>query len=672
MSEQNLELLRTVLQLTFHKNLAFFQRKNSELFNEFVNYQPEQWALEMDADGYLNIAGNGQFVYQGDPKEVSQEHMAQFMKKPFSFVYNIDSYDGASYENAMHEHIHPNYMDSLQQLAKPYVTPQQGKDWEPVESYPLVCVTGIGLGYHLESLANSNTEMIVIYEPNRDFFYASLHTIDYEWLFEQFSVNNRGISLVVGQTMKHYLAAIRRVAEFRGFHRLASLPIYRHYESESSVALIEQLEDNNSILYSGYGFCEDDIQSIRNSIISAKKKRTFLRVRHHDDYLKVAKNIFICASGPSLDQSFECIKQHREQALVISCGTSLRALYNHGIKPDFHIEIERTEHIVDWLDQIKDDDFVKDITLVGCHTLSDKVLSRFNHSLLYLKPFDAGGELFKQLAKNVELVELMACNPTVANGAMALSCYLGAENIYLFGVDLGFKDKAYHHSKATAYNDSDFKRTFNREEVPGDRSREANFGGTIRTDEVFDWSRASLESLIDSCPNSRVINCSDGIKINGAEPMFVSEVQTIEPFDRKSYVEWFLADSLFSDFNWQEVVTQVQANNKITGDMVAYLTKEDRVEAAVQSEKALWEFFYLNHIAITKQMDEGNAVCSKLLGGSLNSLQATITSNVFRIPLVRDRLIYINQALSLFVSYFQEMLCFITERIHLVNKKERS
>ncbi len=53
--------------------------------------------------------------------------------------------------------------------------------------------------------------------------------------------------------------------------------------------------------------------------------------------------VLLVGNGPSLDSHVNFIRQHQADSIIISCGTALSSLAKVGIKPDFHVEMERAQ-----------------------------------------------------------------------------------------------------------------------------------------------------------------------------------------------------------------------------------------------------------------------------------------------------------------------------------------
>ena len=70
---------------------------------------------------------------------------------------------------------------------------------------------------------------------------------------------------------------------------------------------------------------------------------------------------------------------------------------------------------------------------------------------------------------------------------------------------------------------------------------EANFGGTVKTDPIYNWSREITEELLRRKPEDCIVyNTSDGAKIDGTVPIRIEDIPPLPEksnFDRDSWVE---------------------------------------------------------------------------------------------------------------------------------------
>ena len=99
---------------------------------------------------------------------------------------------------------------------------------------------------------------------------------------------------------------------------------------------------------------------------------------------------------------------------------------------------------------------------------------------------------------------------------------MGFTTLYLFGIDCGTKSETKKHSTLAVYNDSArFKQFEDMMEMA--YSAQGNFGGIVKADWVFNFSRMMLERLTSSF-GLKVYNCSDGARIAGTIPRVATSI----------------------------------------------------------------------------------------------------------------------------------------------------
>jgi len=115
---------------------------------------------------------------------------------------------------------------------------------------------------------------------------------------------------------------------------------------------------------------------------------------------------------------------------------------------------------------------------------------------------------------------LGACGPSVANAALITLLYMGFRKLYLFGVDMGTREREVYHSSATYIGIGAAKEwsSGNRFAVP------ANFGGTAYTEGILNWSRFTFENVVRLHRDIACFNCSDGVRIDHVTPQLSSRV----------------------------------------------------------------------------------------------------------------------------------------------------
>lgn len=551
--------------------------------------------------------------------------------------------------------LHPLYLNRLAEIAQDYV--KKGKEhelrYEPMNHYPFFSVVGVGMGYHLEYLAQQDIGHLYIYEPNEDLFYASMFTTDWQWLVEQFTKENRSITILVGVSFDKYLEGFQKLFHKFGLFKAGCLPVYQHYASEESDEIMKNFFKNVVAIYGGFGFFEDEILSVRNTLANIKLKPNFLPENLIINE-ELRPRVFVCGSGPSIDEAIDFVKENQDKAVVVSCGTALKVFHKAGIVPDFHIEVERTKGVKDFLDTIDDPEYFSKITLIAMQNVMSTVVAKFGQTLLYLKPNDGGTDLIRVTHPKNNIAHLFGSNPTVTNSAVAVCNYLNAKEVYLFGVDLGYKDPNQHHSKDSAYY-NELKEKVNHARYRSKKTAEANFGGKVFVNHVFDWARTSMEYALRRQEDSGdCFNCSDGAKIVGAIPTKIADINFEYEFDKDYFVGLIKSLNYPSTVKYDNLVSSLRKRGKVLCDMIDYFV-DDRFLEVELTPKNVIEIMNRNYMHLMTHNGSEDIFGMRMATGSLTYIQIAILGFLYTVRSSELRTEFGKDGLRLLHEYLSEM-----------------
>ena len=615
LAEEAKEQLKTVLSYTLYQNLLALKEYFPSFYNRFLEYKPKSHGLELTPDGTLNIAYPGGFIYDGDPQKICSEQFDNYFSCTLNSIYTIDSAE-AEKPNQLFKH--PGLIADVSKEGDKYIAKSLLKTYQAPKTFPILSVIGVGIGYHLEKLVEKNIQHICIYEPNNDLFYASLHTVDYRKIFEHFTQKNRGITLEIGSKPEYFIESIHKLLHERGLFRAGSFPVYRHYGSETSNDALKRFFDNVSNFYNGFGFFEDEIISTVHTLKNVKAGHKFLpgNVTLPEEFHD--KPVFICANGPSLDDNIAFLKENRDKYYLFSGGSALMPLYKAGLTPDFHFEIERTEGLFEYVAVIEDRSYYKNITLITMNTVSQKVIDLFGDVYIYFKPNDGGTELMRtslgQEGFN-EFLHLFSSNPTVSNAALAFAVKLGFRNIYFHGVDLGYIDPSYHHSKDSLYFEKDKKIADFDGHAQNNKSVAGNFVDTVFSSMIFDWSRHTLEHVLRTPGNEYLncYNCSNGAKIDRAKPLRVNQIEFSEA-SLPNVVDALSKLKLPEVMSFDDLCNKVELFSDALFKFMDLVVSPDLGKIEINHEQLVEHFNYQYHTTRRVGREENVFICRMLLG----------------------------------------------------------
>ncbi|WP_425404904.1 6-hydroxymethylpterin diphosphokinase MptE-like protein [Hwanghaeella sp.] len=395
-------------------------------------------------------------------------------------------------------------------------------DWFPdADAGHLVCF-GLGLGLHLPSLVSGlPVRDLVVVDPFPEFLRHSLSAVDWKSLSAELTRRGGRIWFCIGQDPQKLTEELQTALRGPNYIRIDGAYMFQHYDVAPLPEVIRQIQERGPILELAKGFYEDEIRMLTHTVQHQMAGSARLLVDLPPPS-EVMPPVLVVGSGPSADRNMDHVARlQSEGAVVISAGTGLGVALNHGVRPDLHCEIENTVTIDEGLGLLARDHDLSTIPLLASWTVSPRTSAFFPKRIFYFRDSNAGSRLF---ASSDQVIGLSG--PTVANLACRAAIALGVKEIYLFGIDLGSRSRDVHHSEKSAYNlvEDEFWRTGRgmdglEIEMPGNR------GGTVFTSRQFQLTRTGFERLIRAFPETVFHNCSDGVRIAGANPVDPIDLQ---------------------------------------------------------------------------------------------------------------------------------------------------
>lgn len=348
--------------------------------------------------------------------------------------------------------------------------------------------------------ALASSQYLLVQETEPDFLFASLYFVP--WY--QFSGQ-----LHFCQTSMDMASRLQQLYQ-QNILQLTDISIVQpYYEQElqrSYHKLLELIQACNGKA----NYFEKQLSSLQHLYVN----KTSARYLGMTD-LSVDAPLFIAGNGPSLEQHISFLQQHRQQLILVSCGTALITLQRQGLTPDYHLELERGADTLYFLEQLPAE-YLTQITLIAPADQHPSVIKVFAQAWLVLTQDCAINKVFADSLTGIEIRRLKHSYYTVTNFAVDLFLTIKCSNIYLLGVDFGFKHINAHHANGSIYFNKDGSELYDFEYTHGAAYQvEANFGGTCFTVPPFDVARKLMGERILLSPKQQVYNCNDGAYING-------------------------------------------------------------------------------------------------------------------------------------------------------------
>ena len=524
--------MAVALPLRFEQNMAAFRRYIPHIADTYERYQPARpFRFFCNENGQPNLEwlDDGVAVYGNEPYLICETLVTEFMEKgglsKFSFSQEANPLG----------FMHVEYLNKLNAYLDDISETETQLEHVPNE-VPSALVFGVGLGYHLGYLyERCKIGTLFLFEPDLDLFYASLYCFDWAPLLDYLHQENLGMQILLGQDEESIVKDFASAIHSRGSFLIANAFIMWGYQNEKIKKLIEKVQQEYFLLVMGWGFFDDNLIALSHTINNIERGVPFLQKDRRVSPQYQRTPVFIVANGPSLDDAIAVIEQSKDKAIIISCGSAISALHKVGIKPDIHVETERTKVVYDFLVNLDDPEYLRDVLFLSTDVIHPDCATLFNTSALAFKLSEPGVVLYRNYFPGLQpCAALGGVNPLVGNIGVSAPIHLGFKHLYLFGLDNGYKHKGHHHSRLSSYYNNEESAGTLGEMMYGDSQwrREGNFGGMVISNAMFDTSRHVMEQALAANPDVQCFNCSDGAKITHTRALPSVEISFSQRVDK--------------------------------------------------------------------------------------------------------------------------------------------
>ncbi|PAF42526.1 6-hydroxymethylpterin diphosphokinase MptE-like protein [Helicobacter sp. 11S02629-2] len=592
------------LSLKYAKNMEFFKVYNPKLFAS-LKLPPSEFNLVVNAKGFniLNLKTNS-LIYPEIDGIYTMEEAHTSLSCPFSsslWQLSTNHISLNPLENLLDTKRLPLTASFYNALLLKHLSPTFNlqEKLESLSTLPNIMLFGLLGGLFLEKMFKTyKLSNLLIYEDSLDLFRISLYFVSYFdiacSLQDRFLLVVSNLNLELSKKLLEVYFAKNRIN-----NNFLSLTL-KAYTSKN----LESFMHLSSLVYAqnarGWGSFEDELVGLKNALFNLSACKLLMKNK-----AKLAMPICVIGSGPSLDLNLSFLKQNQERMILFSAGTALKVLKANGIKPDFQVEIERS----DYLDSILKDD-LGDTPLIMAQVVDRKVSTlakdgfffiRGGSSTAYLDPFAN--------RKDSKYAILENAAPFVGNAAFELACML-SQSVIVTGLDCGYIEGKSKHAKGSFYGDE-------AKSLPeGTIKIKGNLDLEVYTDSLFALSLRKLESsILDHKAN--VINIGYGAFIEGSKSAY-QETLSLKDIDKKD------ALSLISSSFLQ---SSIKVNlDKIRDDFNKFITKL----ASLDWEKETSDLLYdINALSLDFSSNKDTKVAGILLEGSLAFLAQGLNLGAF-------------------------------------------
>lgn len=532
----------------FDANISAFEHFFPEIAQEFADYEPETWFPARETSGKFTVVNsNAQSrLVDGDLTETAHQDFEFFCRYPNKNGLVL-GYKGEKLKHYKHyefvtktEKLVDNVEDEVSTLP------------DTIQAFIFF---GIGAGGALTSLLDQYVvEKLFICEPNRDLFYASLFHLDWHSLLNKIDEQEGHVYINVGDDGTNLTKDLIKQFYSHGPYLLSQTYIYQGYINQVIDEALGNLQQQLKLLLSMGDYFDHAFYGINHTREMIRRDIPIMLNYPAQRLSFDAKNtpVILVGNGPSLDSSLEALKELADQAIIVSCGTSLKTLYENDITPDFHCEIEQNRATFDWACRVGSFEFLKQISLLSCNGIHPDTCSLYKDAYIAFKEGEASTVTWTSVI-NIESLNILSfAFPTVSNFALDFFTGMGINELYLVGVDLGYTDLKRHHSSASGYYDDNGEELFDYAsasqvvlQVSG------NFQPTVYTKHEFRISKMVMEETLVG-RSVDVYNCSNGAYINSTTPLAIENILITTTEQQKTAAVEEVKTKLFANsFNQQ-------------------------------------------------------------------------------------------------------------------------
>lgn len=500
------------------KNLEFLKQNYPGIYEYFGDYELQRAKIDILPDAHeVDLIINDKHLYGGQSLSFAKREVATFLAA-FDYGSKVKSFQPLGRDTYKNQRF---FAKSLSELYQAYYKESRVfNGYELRDFFPLMVFMGVGLGRHIEIMCKvRDIHHAVVFERDMDRFAASLYTVDWREICTPFLKDeSRSFAFVLSPTAENETQLFASVWN----HLLALCPMfptttlfYNHMGDRIHDSIANRVNSDLYVHLFSFGNVDDELNQLNNALHNFKSGVKLFRKPGQSLPVPVC----IVGSGPSLDERIEDLRALQDKAIIISSGTALRALLKHGIKPDFQVELESDFNTFAAQNMTEEKDVMKSVNLLGAAQLNPLVFDLFGEARLFLKDDGALADWFGDDGDAVE-----NATPTCTNAALALAFHLNVGQLFLFGLDYGFRDPTQHHSNGAVYYSDAFSKEykfFNDNDlmvVPGAD------GCKIYTTPFFFTAKRRIDNLLYG-KSAQIFNCSNGSQLDHTTWVKAGEVE---------------------------------------------------------------------------------------------------------------------------------------------------
>jgi hypothetical protein len=313
-----------------------------------------------------------------------------------------------------------------------------------------VVILGFGLGYSAQVSAEMGLSVIVV-EKHKSLLIKALELRD----FSEFLGKNR-IIFVIGGSGEAITSALsmadeimrgkdtnaKKIAPYIINNRaLTSFDEQWYKQAEERIRSWTMKDDVNMATHKRFG-----LRWARNFSRNINAIRDYPGISYLSNLAAAETEnkpfpVFLAAAGPSLDKIKPLLHDIRERCIIVAVDTNLRFFVKNGIQPDFVLVVDPQFWNSRHLDHcVREEDNLQTALIAEPAVYPPVLKLPFKNKFLCSSVLPVG----KFIEKRVDTKGRLGAGGSVASSAWDFARFLGANEIWIAGLDLAFPDLKTH------------------------------------------------------------------------------------------------------------------------------------------------------------------------------------------------------------------------------------
>lgn len=417
---------------------------------------------------------------------------------------------------------------------------------ENMDSDTNIIFYGTGLGHHIQLILEKYKNVkYYVYEPIPELMHSFLSTIN---------LKNLDSSRMMGLSTKFGEENLNKFID-RNREKLIVVELPAHIQNFPkewdlfNEALLELIAGKRRSIATNYSMQK---RWIINSVKNFKEVLSTPNIIEQKKGAFKGKTAILVAAGPSLNDEIENLKKIKQtgSAYIFSVGSAINTLIHHNIYPDAACTYDPTVKNQIVFEQVKERK-IKDIPMIFGSSVGYETLENYPGEKFHMMTSQDTVASYFLKSSNSEPISIVYDAPSIAVVTLQLLGKMGFSNVLLVGQNLGYRGKD-RYSEGISYS-TDLTET----EINNGLWVKDVHGQEILTNDGFNTMRKEMERIINSIPDTKVINTTKGgAHIQGTEFLELKKVMDKQLNTKIVDTGWL--DKIQTDYDMDYLTSQVR------------------------------------------------------------------------------------------------------------------